>query len=74
MDKKAAISNIEAIRRSVKSHELIGALQDCVAGNRELSAQQVRAAEILLKKSLPDLSAVTLDSADPAGFLVRWQS
>lgn len=72
MSKESAQKQLEAIRRSVKSHDLIIALQDCVAGNRELSPQQIRAAEILLKKSLPDLSSVTLDSADPEGLTIRW--
>jgi len=38
-----------------------------------LSSTQIRAAEVLLKKSVPDLSAVTLDTG-PEGITVKWKS
>ena len=45
----------KAVRQSIRTERLIRALQDHVDGNAELSATQVRAAEILLAKRLPNL-------------------
>jgi hypothetical protein len=47
----------KAVRRSIRTERLIRALQDHVDGNAELSATQVRAAEILLNKRLPNRRA-----------------
>lgn len=47
----------EASRLKIKSTEIVNRLRNCYLGKIELSSQQVRAAEILLKKVLPDLSA-----------------
>lgn len=47
---------IETTRQKVQASQLINRLQDHVLGTVELSATQVRAAEILLKKTLPDLT------------------
>ena len=47
----------ESIRKSIRTERLIRSLQDHVEGNAELSATQVRAAEILLNKRLPNRRA-----------------
>jgi hypothetical protein len=47
---------IEETRKKVQASQLINRLQDHVLGSVELSSTQVRAAEILLKKTLPDLT------------------
>lgn len=47
---------IEQTRQKVQASQLINRLQDHVLGTVELSSTQVRAAEILLKKTLPDLT------------------
>lgn len=49
---------IEETRKKVQTSQLINRLQDHVVGKVDMSPTQVRAAEILLRKSLPDLSAV----------------
>ena len=46
------------VREKIKSSQLINRLTDHALGDLELSNTQVRAIEILLKKSIPDLSAV----------------
>lgn len=48
----------EKTRLKIQTSQLINRLQSHVNGEAELSATQIRAAEILLKKTLPDLSAV----------------
>jgi len=47
---------IEQTRQKVQASQLINRLQNHVLGTIGLSATQVRAAEILLKKTLPDLT------------------
>ena len=42
------------LSQSIKAGKAIKALNDCVAGTRELSSQQVNACRILLNKVLPD--------------------
>lgn len=52
------------VRSKIQASQLINRLTDHVDGKVELSMSQLRAAEILLKKSLPDLSSVEI-SGDP---------
>ena len=48
----------ERWRQKIQASMLINRLTDHAAGRNEMTATQVRAAEILLKKILPDLAAV----------------
>ena len=48
----------DAVRAKIQASQLINSLTNHVLGEKELSATQVRAAEILLKKSIPDLSSI----------------
>lgn len=48
----------EDVRRKIQSSQLINRLTDHVHGKVELTPTQVRAAEILLRKCVPDLSSV----------------
>ena len=48
----------EVARSRIRTMYLINRLGKCVSGEIELSATQLRAAEILLRKALPDLSQV----------------
>lgn len=52
------------VREKIQASQIINRLQDHFDGAVELSATQMKAAEILLKKSLPDLSAVEVTGAD----------
>ncbi len=54
----------ERTRAKIQTSQLINRLISHVNGEVELSTTQVRAAEILLKKTLPDLSSVEVGS-DP---------
>ena len=47
------------VRERIKSSMLVNALTEHVLGNREMSASQVTAGLGLLRKTLPDLTAVT---------------
>jgi hypothetical protein len=46
----------DIVRRRIQATKLAKALQDHVFGKNEMSATQIRAAEILLRKKVPDLN------------------
>lgn len=52
------------MRARIQATLLLKKMQDHALGECEMSATQIRAAEVLLKKTMPDLSAVEL-SGDP---------
>jgi len=55
----------EDVRKKIQVSQLINILQDhALTGEGELPPTRMKAIEILLKKSIPDLSAVEL-SGDP---------
>lgn len=58
---------IDEAREKIKTTQLINRLQGHALGNVEMSPTQVKATEILLRKRVPDLSAVTLagDAENP---------
>jgi len=52
----------EDVRKKIQASQLINVLQDHALGHsEELSLTRMKAIEILLRKSMPDLSAITLD-------------
>jgi hypothetical protein len=53
----------EKVRQRIQAGVLVRRLTDHVLGKLEMTASQVRAAEVLLRKSVPDLQSVegTLD-------------
>ena len=65
------------IRAKIKTSQLINRLQDFVLGGKdpktgdlvEVDAGRLKAIEILLRKSLPDLSAVTVSGDGDAPLL-----
>lgn len=71
----------EQTRSKIQASQLINSLTNHVLGNNDLSSTQVKSAEILLRKSLPDLTSVemtvdveyTVASATPKT-AEEWQS
>jgi hypothetical protein len=53
----------EATRQKIKTSQLVNRLQDFILGEAKMEKSQVTAALGLLKKTLPDLSAVTMDGS-----------
>lgn len=50
------------VRRKIQASQLINVLQDHALGDAgEISMSRMKAIEILLRKSLPDLTAVQID-------------
>lgn len=52
------------VRAKIQTSQLINRLTDHALGNVELTATQVRAIEILIKKTLPDLQAIAHSAGD----------
>ena len=50
----------DEIRAKIQASQLINRLTDHALGKIELSPTQIKAIEVLLKKSVPDLSSVQL--------------
>ena len=59
------------VRAKIQTSQLINRLQDCSDGKVELTQIQLRAIEILLRKSLADLSATELTGADGGAIVLR---
>lgn len=58
MAARLRLKHQDEVRAKIQTSQLINRLQDHTAGKCNMSQTQVRAAEILLKKAMPDLSAV----------------
>lgn len=56
----------ESWKEKIKLAQLINRLNDCAMGEVEMTSQQLKATEILLKKIIPDLKGVDL-SAELSG-------
>ncbi len=52
----------ENTRKRIKTTMIVKRLIDHIDGNIELTATQIRAAEILLNKTLPNLQALEIDA------------
>ena len=52
------------VRMKIQASQLVNRLTDHALGEVELSSTQVRAIEILLRKSIPDLTSVEMTGAD----------
>jgi hypothetical protein len=63
----------EEIRTKIQTSQLINVLQNHALGieETELPASRMRAAEILLKKSLPDLSSTELSGDSEAPMAIK---
>ena len=58
----------EDVRKKIQVSQLIKVLQDhALTGEGELAPTRMKAIEILLRKSMPDLSAVTLEGTGEGG-------
>lgn len=67
-------------RAKIQTSQLLNRLNDHVFGKEgqavDISATQMKAIEILLKKTLPDLSAVEMsgDADSPMKMVIEWQN
>jgi len=65
MARRMTLTHQEDVRKKIQTTQLIKVLQNhALSGEDEISPTRMKAIEILLRKSLADLSAVTV-SGDP---------
>jgi hypothetical protein len=63
------------VRKKIQVSQLLNVLQNHALGiNEELSPTRMKAIEILLRKSMPDMASVTIsgDSDQPLQHIVTW--
>jgi hypothetical protein len=65
------IRHDDETRAKIQTSQLINRLSDHVFGKIELSSTQVRSAEILLKKTIPDLTSTEASVAHSGEIQVR---
>lgn len=58
------------VRAKIKTSQLVNRLEDHALGNVELSATQIKAIEVLIRKTLPDLQAIALGAGDDSAAAV----
>lgn len=58
------IRHDEETRKKIQTSQLLNRLHDHIFGNVDISQTQMKAIEILLKKTLPDLSAIQISTDD----------
>jgi len=64
----------ENTRKKIKTSQIINRLTNHILGDLELSSTQVTAALGLIKKTLPDISAVSIEGAGEDGEVIfKWQ-
>ncbi len=59
--RKLRVTHQEDVRKKIQCRQLINRLMGHIDGNTQLAPTQIRAIEILLNKSLPNLSDVRMD-------------
>lgn len=66
----------DEVRAKIQASVLIGLLESHAMGETELSASRIKAIELLLKKSIPDLQSIELtgDEDTPITHVIKWQS
>ena len=65
----------EDVRKKIQVSQLLNVLQNHALGeSEELSPTRMKAIEILLRKSMPDMASVTVsgDSDQPLQHIVTW--
>src|SRR5262245_41486126 len=60
MAKRKMLCHPDYIREKIRTSQLINRLQKCAFGEISLTMTQLRAIEILLRKSIPDLAAAEI--------------
>lgn len=64
MAARKSLTHDATARQNIQTSQLLNRLNSHANGMVEMTPTQVKAAEILLRKSLPDLSATTLDTGE----------
>ena len=62
MAKRKMLFHPDCVREKIRASQLINRLHKCAFGEISLTITQLRAIEILLRKSIPDLAAAEIKS------------
>ena len=71
MAKRKMLFHPDYVREKIRASQLINRLQKCAFGEISLTITQLRAIEILLRKSVPDLAAVEMKSEQTYRYVVE---
>jgi len=68
------IRHDEETRAKIQTSQLLNRLNDHVFSDTDISQTQMKAIEILLRKTLPDLAAVQIsgDAEQPVKMVIEW--
>ena len=71
MAKRKMLFHPDCVREKIRASQLINRLQKCAFGETSLTMIQLRAIEILLRKSIPDLAAAEIRSEQPYRYVAQ---
>jgi hypothetical protein len=71
MAKRKMLFHPDYVRGKIRASQLINRLQKCAFGEISLTGTQLRAIEILLRKSIPDLAAAEIKSEQTHRYVVE---
>src|SRR5262245_45664154 len=71
MAKRKTLFHPDCVREKICTSQLINRLEKCAFGEISLTITQLRAIEILLRKSIPDLAAVEIKSEQTHRYVVE---
>ena len=71
MAKRKMLFHPDYVREKIRASQLINRLQKCAFGEISLTVTQLRAIEILLRKSIPDLAAAEIRSEQMYRYVVE---
>lgn len=73
MAARKTLKHPDKVRERIQTSQLVNRLTDHALGKCSMEASQVRAAEILLRKSLPDLQQMQVTGAEGGPLICKWQ-
>ena len=71
MAKRKMLFHHDCVREKIRASQLINRLHKCAFGEISLTVTQLRAIEILLRKSIPDLAAAEIRSEQTYRYVVE---
>ena len=71
MARRKMLFHPDCVREKIRASQLINRLHKCAFGEISLTITQVRAIEILLRKSIPDLAAAEIRSEQMYRYVVE---
>ena len=71
MAKRKMLFHPDCVREKIRASQLINRLHKCAFGEISLTRTQLRAIEILLRKSIPDLAAADIQNEQTHRYVVE---